>query len=166
MNAMEFMNDEYASLDVTYYLNGLLFNRIPLLKKLKWREVLSCRGLYGNLSDKNNPAFQQDLFRFPAGSTTMGHTPYVEAGVGIENIFKVLRVDYVWRLTYRNLPDVDKSGLRISLHMTLIPVPVFAWISNMFSCVPFPPVGWAAAILLALTMIPVDLIRKAVVGRK
>ncbi len=118
MNAMEFMNDEYASWDVTYYLNGWLFNRIPLLKKLKWREVLSCRGLYGNLSDKNNPAFQQDLFRFPAGSTTMGHTPYVEAGVGIENIFKVLRVDYVWRLTYRNLPDIDKSGLRISLHMT------------------------------------------------
>ena len=113
MNAMEFMNDEYASWDVTYYLNGWLFNRIPLLKKLKWREVLSCRGLYGNLSDKNNPAFQQDLFRFPAGSTTMGHTPYVEAGVGVENIFKVLRVDYVWRLTYRNLPNIDKSGLRI-----------------------------------------------------
>ena len=88
MNAMEFMNDEYASWDVTYYLNGWLFNRIPLLKKLKWREVLSCRGLYGNLSDKNNPAFQQDLFRFPAGSTTMGHTPYVEAGVGVENISK------------------------------------------------------------------------------
>ena len=118
MIAMVFMNDEYASWDVTYYLNGWLFNRIPFLKKLKWREVLSCRGLYGNLSDKNNPAFQQDLFRFPAGSTTMGHTPYVEAGVGIENIFKVLRVDYVWRLTYRNLPDMDKSGLRISLHMT------------------------------------------------
>ena len=118
MNAMEFMNDEYASWDVTYYLNGWLFNRIPLLKKLKWREVLSCRGLYGNLSDKNNPAFQQDLFRFPAGSTTMGHTPYVEAGVGVENIFKVLRVDYVWRLTYRDLPNIDKSGLRISLHMT------------------------------------------------
>ena len=109
MNAMEFMNDEYASWDVTYYLNGWLFNRIPLLKKLKWREVLSCRGLYGNLSDKNNPAFQQDL---------LGHTPYVEAGVGVENIFKVLRVDYVWRLTYRNLPNIDKSGLRISLHMT------------------------------------------------
>ena len=118
MNAMEFMNDEYFSWDVTYFLNGWLFNRVPLLKKLKWREIVSCRGLYGHLSDKNNPAFQQDLFRFPAGSTTMGHTPYVEAGVGVENIFKVLRVDYVWRLTYRNLPNIDKSGLRISLHMT------------------------------------------------
>lgn len=118
MNAMEFMNDEYASWDVTYYLNGFVFNRIPLFKKLKWREVLSCRGLYGNLSDKNNPALSDGLFTFPAGSTTMGHTPYVEAGVGIENILKVLRVDYVWRLTYRNSPNIDKSGLRISLHMT------------------------------------------------
>ena len=43
---------------------------------------------------------------------------HMEAGVGVENIFKVLRVDYVWRLTYRNLPNIDKSGLRISLHMT------------------------------------------------
>lgn len=118
MNAMEFMNDEYASWDVTYFLNGFVFNRIPLLKKLKWREVLSCRGIYGNLSNKNNPASTESLFCFPAGSTTMEHTPYVEAGVGIENILKVLRVDYVWRLTYRNLPDIDKSGLRISLHMT------------------------------------------------
>ena len=83
MNAMEFMNDEYASWDVTYFLNGFLFNRIPLLKKLKWREVLSCRGIYGNLSDKNNPEFSEGLFAFPVGSTTMGHTPYVEVGVGI-----------------------------------------------------------------------------------
>ena len=52
------------------------------------------------------------------------------------------------------------------VNAALIPVPVFAWISSMFSCVPFPPVGWVAAILLAFTMIPVDMIRKAVVGRK
>jgi hypothetical protein len=118
INNMEFLNDKFASLDLTYDLNGRLFNRIPLIKTLKWREVFKFKALYGGLSDKNNPAFQQDLFRFPAGSTTMGHTPYVEAGVGVENIFKVLRVDYVWRLTYRNLPNIDKSGLRISLHMT------------------------------------------------
>ena len=119
MNAMEFMNDEYFSWDVTYFLNGWLFNRIPLLKKLKWREIVSCRGLYGHLSDKNNPDMTQGLFAFPIASTrTMGKTPYVEAGVGIENIFKVLRLDYVWRLTYRDSPDIDKSGLRISLHMT------------------------------------------------
>lgn len=119
MNAMEFMNDEYFSWDVTYFFNGWLFNRIPLLKKLKWREIVSCRGLYGHLSDKNNPAITDGLFAFPiAGTRTMGKTPYVEVGVGIENIFKVLRLDYVWRLTYRDSPDIDRSGLRISLHMT------------------------------------------------
>ncbi|WP_270419832.1 DUF5686 and carboxypeptidase-like regulatory domain-containing protein [Bacteroides intestinalis] len=118
MNAMEFMNDEYASWDVTYYLNGFLFNRVPLLKKLKWREVLSFRGLYGNLSDKNNPTVSNDLFCFPVTTSYMGDTPYMEVGIGVENILKVLRFDYVWRLTYRNLPGIDKSGLRISLHMT------------------------------------------------
>lgn len=119
MNAMEFMNDEYFSWDVTYFLNGWLFNRIPLLQKLKWREVLSCRGLYGRLSDKNNPEMSDGLFTFPIADTrAMGKTPYIEAGVGIENIFKVLRLDYVWRLTYRDSPNIDKSGLRISLHMT------------------------------------------------
>jgi len=118
MNAMEFMNDEYASWDVTYYLNGFLLNRVPLLKKLKWRGVLSSRGLYGKLSDKNNPEISDDLFRFPLTSTLMNSTPYIEVGAGVENIFKVLRFDYVWRLTYRNLPDIDKSGLRISLHLT------------------------------------------------
>ena len=65
MNAMEFMNDEYFSWDVTYFLNGWLFNRVPLLKKLKWREIVSCRGLYGHLSDKNNPALSDGLFAFP-----------------------------------------------------------------------------------------------------
>ena len=119
MNAMEFMNDEYFSWDVTYFLNGWLFNRVPLLKKLKWREIVSCRGLYGHLSDKNNPALSDGLFAFPIENTqTMGKTPYVEAGVGIENIFKVLRLDYIWRLTYRDSPGIDRSGLRISLHMT------------------------------------------------
>lgn len=118
MNAMEFLNDEYTSWDITYYLNGFLFNRIPLLKKLKWREVVSCRGLYGNLSDKNNPSVNDGLFGFPATSTIMNSRPYVETGVGVENIFKVLRLDYVWRLTYRDLPNIDKTGVRISLHMT------------------------------------------------
>lgn len=118
MGAMEFLNDAYASWDVSYYLNGWILNRIPLLKKLQWREVLSCRGLYGSLSDKNNPAVSDGLFAFPAGSSVMSHTPYIEVGVGVENIFKILRLDYVWRLTYRDRPDVDKSGMRLSVHMT------------------------------------------------
>ena len=89
MNAMEFINDEYVSWDLTYYMNGALLNRIPLIKKLQWREVFCFRGLWGHLTDKNNPAINgEGLYRFPAGSYTMGKEPYMEASVGIENIFK------------------------------------------------------------------------------
>jgi len=118
MNAMEFLNDQYLSWDVTYFVNGALLNRIPLIKELRWREVLSFRGLYGDLSDKNNPAYSDGLYLFPEGSYKMDNKPYMEVGVGVENIFRFLRFDYVWRLTYRDLPDVDTSGLRVSFHFT------------------------------------------------
>lgn len=118
MNAMEFLNDQYVSLDYTYFLNGFLFNRLPLIKKLKFREVLSFRCLYGSLSDKNDPSVESSgLFIFPEGSYRMGDTPYMEVGAGVENILKILRVDYVWRLTYRDHLGIDRSGLRIRLHV-------------------------------------------------
>lgn len=121
MNALEFLNDEYASWDVTYYMNGNLLNRIPLIKKLKWREVFTFRGLWGNLTDKNNPMVTSDkegLYMFPEESFIMGKKPYMEAGVGIENIFKFLRIDYVWRLNYRNHPDIQKSGVRMTMKLS------------------------------------------------
>lgn len=120
MNAMEFMNDQYLSWDITYFMNGALLNRVPLIKYLKMREVISFKGLYGSLSDKNNPEKNLDLFRFPVGSLCqpMEKTPYMEMSVGLDNILTILRVDYVWRLTYRNTPGVDKSGFRIALHFT------------------------------------------------
>lgn len=118
MNPLEFVTDQYVSWDASYYLNGWLFNRLPLIKKLKWREVLTCKGMWGNLSDKNLPTNTNHLPLFPAGSGLMGNQPYIEVGVGVENIFKVLRVDYVRRLTYRNNPQGDNDGIRISLHMT------------------------------------------------
>lgn len=121
MNALEFMNDEYASWDVTYYMNGNLLNRIPLIKKLKWREVFTFRGLWGHLTDKNNPMVasnKEGLYMFPEGTFMMGKTPYMEAGVGIENIFKFLRIDYVWRLNYRNNPDIQKSGIRMTMKLS------------------------------------------------
>lgn len=117
MNAMEFINDEYASWDVTYYMNGLLLNRIPLIKKLKWREVFCFRGLWGHLSDKNNPAKSTGIFAFPEGSMTLGKAPYMEASVGIENIFKFLRLDYVWRLNYRDNPDIQTHGVRCTMRI-------------------------------------------------
>lgn len=121
MNALEFLNDEYASWDLTYYMNGNLLNRIPLVKKLKWREVFTFRGLWGNLTDKNNPMAalnKEGLYQFPEGSFLMGKAPYMEAGVGIENIFKFLRIDYVWRLNYRNHPDIQKSGIRMTMRLS------------------------------------------------
>ena len=118
MNAVEFINDEYASWDITYFLNGFVFNRIPLLKELKWREVASFRGMIGDLSKKNNPEYNNSLFQFPDGAYKMGKKPYMEATVGIENIFKLMRIDYVWRLSYRDHPNIDKHGVRISMHVT------------------------------------------------
>lgn len=120
MNAMEFANDQYLSWDLTYWANGALFNRIPLIKYLRLREVVSFRGLYGKLSDRNNPELHNNLYRFPFDAFTMPmrNQPYMELGVGIDNILTILRVDYVWRLTYRDTPNVDKGGVRVQLHFT------------------------------------------------
>lgn len=120
MNPMEFINDSYASWDLTYWLNGALFNIVPGFKKLKLREVVGFKGLYGHLSDNNNPALHPELLKFPGdvNVTPMKDRPYMELSAGIDNIFKVLRVDYVWRLTYRHMPySVDRSGVRVSVHM-------------------------------------------------
>jgi hypothetical protein len=114
MNAMEFINDQYASWDLSYDLDGLILNRIPVIKALKWREILSFCGLYGNLSSKNDPLLNNNLFEFPTTTYRMGKEPYMEAGIGLTNILKFLRIDYIWRLNYLNHPNIDKSGLRIS----------------------------------------------------
>lgn len=118
MNPMEFANDWYGSLDLTYWMNGLIFNRIPYVNKLKLREVMTFKMVMGGLTKKNNPEYDSELFRFPYDSQThvMNRTPYMEIGVGIDNILTILRVDYVWRLTYRGFPGIDHSGLRVSLH--------------------------------------------------
>lgn len=122
MNAMEFFNDEYFSWDLTYYMNGLIFNRLPLIRKLNWREVITCRGMYGRLSDKNrpDPLNTGNLYKFPYENDEyhyLAGKPYVEVAVGIENIFRVLRVDYVRRITYTDLPGIDKNGIRIQFHI-------------------------------------------------
>lgn len=119
---MEFLNDRYASLALSYDMNGKLFNRIPLIKRLKWRERFRIRGLWGTLTDKNNPykSNNPDLFLFPMRnglptSYVMGKTPYVEASVGIYNIFKLIHIEYVRRLTYTNMPGVQKDGIRFMI---------------------------------------------------
>ncbi len=120
MTPMEFMNDSYFSWDITYWANGTIFNRIPLLKYLKLREAFSFRGLYGKLKNSNNPANNPELLKFPEMNNClpMDKTPYMELGVGVDNIFTCLRLDYVWRLTYLDRPGIDRRGLRIQLHFT------------------------------------------------
>ena len=118
MKPMEFVNDQALSWDLTYWGNGILMNRLPLIKRLRLREVISMRGIWGSLSDKNNPLKSDDVFQFPADAIcqTMGDQPYMEAGVGLDNILTILRVDYVWRLTYRDQAGSDRHGIRIQLH--------------------------------------------------
>ncbi len=122
LNNMEFLNDRYASLDLSWDLNGKIFNRIPLLKKLKWREFLGVKCLWGKLTDKNNPALHPGdpvLMEFPDGSYVMNpHRPYVEVLVGIHNIFKILHVEYVRRLNYLDLPTANKQGVRFMFRIT------------------------------------------------
>jgi len=123
MTPMEFILDQHLTWDVVYYMNGLILNRTPLIKNLKLREVLYCRGLWGSLSDKNNPSIDMSgkIFSFPTDKSkatgTVMNEPFVELGAGIENIFKIASVSFFKRMTYKNSPDVDQWGLRIAVHL-------------------------------------------------
>ena len=124
INNMEFLNDRYASLDVSWDLNGKILNRIPLLKKLKWREYIGVKCLWGDLTDKNNPMLPEnvgdpELWQFPQGSYVMDpKRPYVELIAGVHNIFNLLHVEYVRRLNYKYLPTAHKDGIRFMVRMT------------------------------------------------
>ncbi|WPU92617.1 DUF5686 family protein [Mucilaginibacter sabulilitoris] len=119
MNFLEFASDKYASFRIDHHFMGFFFNKIPLLKKLKWRETASAKVLYGGLSDKNNPTLHPSLYELPVDANgapityALGKTPYVEGSVGIENIFKFIRIDYVRRFNYLDHPNVPSSGIRV-----------------------------------------------------
>ena len=124
INNMEFLNDRYASLDISWDLNGKIFNRIPLLKKLKWREWLGIKCLWGTLTDKNNPTLAANagdgmLMEFPEGSYIMdSKRPYIELIAGIHNIFKIIHIQYVHHLNYNHLPTATKNGVRLMMRLT------------------------------------------------
>lgn len=120
LNPMEFINDSYAQWDITYWANGAILNYIPLLKKLKLREAVTFKGVWGHLSDRNKPSLNPQLYQFPEITHTqkMTDTPYMEVGVGLDNIFRILRLDYTWRLTYRDNPNACLSGLRFTFHFS------------------------------------------------
>jgi hypothetical protein len=118
MNFMEFVSDQYASFYIDHNFNGFFFNKVPLLKKLKLREVASFKILYGGLRQENNPDYHDELLRFPVNGAgvpttyTLTREPYMEGSVGIGNIFKLLRVDVVKRFSYLDHPVVSPYGIR------------------------------------------------------
>ena len=124
INNMEFLNDRYASMMLSWDLNGKFFNRIPLLKKLKWREYIAVNTLWGDLTNKNNPFLPENansdrLMYFPEGCYVMDHNkPYVELVVGVHNILKIIHVDLVRRLNYLDLPTSHKWGIRYTFRLT------------------------------------------------
>lgn len=101
MNYFEFVSDEYFEAFWQHHFNGLLFNRVPLLKKLDFREVVGLNMAYGALSNKNR------IYNLSNSFTVMDDVPYFEADLGIENILDVIRIDFVYRLTYND--DYYKS---------------------------------------------------------
>jgi hypothetical protein len=123
MNTEEFVSDHYAGINIDHYFGGFFFNKIPLLKKWRIREVIGGKILYGGLRDVNNPDKNPQQMKFPLtkGLTTtyaLGSQPYLEASVGIYNIFTVLRLDLVKRYTYLQHPDVSGLGLRATANFS------------------------------------------------
>ncbi|MFO7843407.1 MAG: DUF5686 family protein [Bacteroidales bacterium] len=111
MNYYEFASDRYLSAYAEHHFQGFFLNKIPLLRKLKWREVVSGKALIGELSNRH-----EEIMDFPQGLYQV-NDPYFEAGVGIENIFKIFRIDALWRLSYLNHENIEKFGLRATVQI-------------------------------------------------
>ncbi len=121
MRPMEFIMDQYVAFFATYHLKGWILNRIPLINRLRLREVVGFNFLYGGLSNKND--FYSDptgLYKMPEGTQAFGTRPYMEYSIGVENILKFLRVDFVRRLSYLDgLEGWDRWFVRIDLKFQL-----------------------------------------------
>lgn len=109
MNYYEFVADEYVSLHFEHNFNGRLFSRVPLLRKLNWREIIGIKGVYGTVSDKNRAINASSTITYTAPDDV-----YWEYHAGIGNIFKVLRIDFAWRGSYLNMPDANKFAVKAS----------------------------------------------------
>ena len=125
MKNMEFLNDRYAFWSVAWDLNGKILNRLPLVKHLKWREYVAFKGMWGMLTDKNNPrlltqnATDELLFELPSTTQLMDKkVPYMELVVGVHNIFKFFAIDYVHRFNYNDVPGTKKNGIRFGFNMS------------------------------------------------
>ncbi len=121
MDYFEFISDTYAALRYRHYFGGLFFNRVPLIKKFKWGFFVTSNVAFGSMSNRNyNLTPTVDLSGNQLRTFyTLNTKPYIEVGYGIDNIFKVLRVDFVHRLSYLDHPDVRKFGIKFSFQLSL-----------------------------------------------
>ena len=123
MNPMEFVADRYMKVGFYHQMQGFLFNKIPLIKKLNLREVWGAQMFYGKLSDRNNPYISQEVVQFDRNKDgeILTHVPnpgpYWEGTVGIDNILNVLKVEYVKRLSYHGLPNARSDRFRLSINI-------------------------------------------------
>lgn len=112
MNFFEFVSDEWASLWLTYHAEGLFFNKLPLFRRLKWREVASAKMVVGDYDGRNDLILSRNYEGDPTPDVFILTKPFVEAAIGVENIFKVFRIDFIWRLSYLDHPDIVRYGIR------------------------------------------------------
>jgi hypothetical protein len=125
MNYFEFVSDRYASLQYNHNFEGLLFNRIPLINKLNWRLIASSNVLFGSerkenqdlMKDVNNPLRSRFLDRY-AFSSLDPNKPFVEVGYGIDNIFKILRIQAFHRLTYLDQHNAKAFRIMASVNFS------------------------------------------------
>jgi len=104
---LEFVSDQYFSAFYTHHFDGFFLNHLPLLRRLKWREVAAIKACWGTITEANKREVQ-----FPTYLYNFSNVPFLEASVGVENIFKFLRIDFIWRMTYLDHPNIAKFGLR------------------------------------------------------
>lgn len=115
MNYFEFVSDEWVSVWASYHAEGLFLNKIPIMRRLKWREVASAKAVVGGYDLKNDLLLSRDVNGDGINDIYTLEKPFVEAAIGVENIFKVLRIDFIWRLTYLDHPNIVKYGIRAKL---------------------------------------------------
>jgi hypothetical protein len=114
MNNFEFVSDQFFSAALFHHFEGLFLNKMPLLRKLKWREVITAKAVWGSVNEKNRKSLL-----FPNSLSALDKGPYMEASAGIENIFKVFRIDAFWRLNYQFARAIDNFGLKFGFQLAL-----------------------------------------------
>lgn len=121
MNNYEFASEAYASIYLTHHFEGFFLNKIPLIRKLNLREVASFKAVIGTIGDENLAANALNEFQITDEDTYTGFRtpnvePYMEAGIGIENILKIFRIEAVWRLNYLDNPQAKRFNLRAGVN--------------------------------------------------